>query len=83
MAVNWKKAEEYLRAGKGKKQSVKYAHNVYDEKTHTATSEMRTEVIVLDAKIIAVGDRKQTWLEVREAAGRAGWIKRDQVVILE
>ena len=42
-----------------------------------------SEVIVLDAKVIAVGDRKQTWLEVREAAGRAGWIKRDQVVILE
>ena len=50
MAVNWKKAEEYLKAGKGKKQSVKYAHNVYDEKTHTATSEIRTEVTVLDAK---------------------------------
>jgi len=50
MAVNWKKAEEYLKAGKGRKQSVKYAHNVYDEKTHTATSEIRTEVTVLDAK---------------------------------
>ena len=50
MAVNWKKAEEYLKAGKGRKQSVKYAHNVYDEKTHTATSEIRTEVTVLDTK---------------------------------
>ncbi|MEP7258926.1 MAG: nitrous oxide reductase, partial [Flavitalea sp.] len=48
MAVNWKKAEEYLKAGKGVKQAVNYAHNVYNEKTHTATSEMRTEVIVLD-----------------------------------
>ncbi len=48
MAVNWKKAEEYLKAGKAKKQSVKYAHNVYDEKTHTATSTMRNEVLVLD-----------------------------------
>jgi len=48
MAVNWKKAEEYLKAGKGKKQSVKYAHNAYDEKTHTATSTMRNEVFVLD-----------------------------------
>src|SRR6187399_2053883 len=27
IAVNWKKAEEYLKAGKGKKESVKYAHN--------------------------------------------------------
>jgi nitrous-oxide reductase len=50
MAVNWKKAEEYLKAGKGRKQAVKYAHNVYDEKTHTAKSEIRTEVIVLDSK---------------------------------
>lgn len=50
MAVNWKKAEEYLKAGKGRKQAVRYAHNVYDEKTHTATSEIKTEVTVLDAK---------------------------------
>jgi nitrous-oxide reductase len=50
MAVNWKKAEEYLKAGKGRKQAVKYAHNVYNEKTHTATSEIRSEVIVLDTK---------------------------------
>jgi nitrous-oxide reductase len=49
MAVNWKKAEEYLKAGKGRKQSVKYAHNVYNEKSHTATSEIRTEITVLDA----------------------------------
>ena len=48
MAVNWKKAEEYLKAGKGKKQAVKYAHNVYDEKTHTATSTIKNEVFVLD-----------------------------------
>ena len=50
MAVNWKKAEEYLKAGKGRKQSVKYAHNVYNEKTHSATSEIKTEVTVLDTK---------------------------------
>ena len=50
MAVNWKKAEEYLKAGKGRKQAVKYAHNVYSDKTHTATSEIKTEVTVLDAK---------------------------------
>lgn len=48
MAVNWKKAEEYLKAGRGKKQSVKYAHNTWDEKTHTAKSEIKTEVTVLD-----------------------------------
>lgn len=49
LAVNWKKAEEYLKAGKGTKQTVKYAHNTYDEKTHSAKSEIRTEVTVLDA----------------------------------
>ncbi len=48
MAVNWKKAEEYIKAGKGTKQSVKYAHNKFDEHTHTATSEMKNEVTVLD-----------------------------------
>lgn len=50
MAVNWKKAEEYLKAGKGRKQAVKYASNRWDEKTHSATSTIKTEVIVLDAK---------------------------------
>lgn len=50
MAVNWKKAEEYVKAGKGVKESVKYAHNVYDDKTHTATSTMMNEVLVLDPK---------------------------------
>lgn len=48
MAVNWKKAEEYIKAGKGKKQTVKYAHNKFDEHTHTATSEIKKEVTVLD-----------------------------------
>ena len=48
MAVNWKKAEEYIKAGKGKKQAVKYAHNKYNEETHTATSEIKKEVTVLD-----------------------------------
>lgn len=50
MAVNWKKAEEYVKAGKGKKVPCKYAHNWYNEKTHTATSEIKSEVTVLDAK---------------------------------
>lgn len=50
MAVNWKKAEEYLKAGKGRKQAVKYAHNTYSDKTHSATSEIKTEVTVLDSK---------------------------------
>lgn len=52
MAVNWKKAEEYLKAGKGRKEKVKYAHNTYSDKTHSATSEIKTEVTVLDADVL-------------------------------
>src|SRR6186713_932670 len=53
IAVNWKKAEEYIKAGKGRKESVKYAHNTYDEKTHSATSVIEKEVTVLDSKELA------------------------------
>jgi nitrous-oxide reductase len=49
MAVNWKKAEEYVKAGKAKKQTVKYAHNTWNEETHSAKSEIKNEVLVLDA----------------------------------
>lgn len=48
MAVNWKKAEEYLAAGKGKTEKARYAHNIYDEKTHMATSTILEDVTVLD-----------------------------------
>ncbi len=48
LAINWKKAEEYAKAGKGKKEKVRYAHNYLDESTHTATSTIKTEVLVLD-----------------------------------
>lgn len=48
MAVNWKKAEEYIAAGKGKKVKAKYAHNVLDEKTNTTVSTMMEEVMQLD-----------------------------------
>jgi nitrous-oxide reductase len=50
MAVNWKKAAELIKAGKGRKQAVKYASNRYDEKTHTAKSVIKTEVTVMDVK---------------------------------
>jgi len=50
MAVNWKKAEEYIKAGKGKTVPAKYAHNVWDEKTHTGKSEIMKEVTILDSK---------------------------------
>jgi len=50
MCVNWKKAEEYVKAGKAEKRAVAYAHNVYSELTHSATSEIEKEVLVLDPK---------------------------------
>jgi nitrous-oxide reductase len=50
LAVNWKKAEEYIKAGKGRKQAVRYAHNTFNESTHSAKSEMLTEVLVIDTK---------------------------------
>ncbi len=50
MAINWKKAEEYWKAGKGQKRTVAYAHNVYSEKTHAATSTIEKEVTMLDPK---------------------------------
>jgi nitrous-oxide reductase len=48
MAVNWKKAEEYIAQGKGRVEKAKYAHNLYNEKVHSATSTMQQEVTVLD-----------------------------------
>ncbi len=48
-AINWKKAEEYIKEGKFKTMPANYAHNVYDDNTHTATSTMKKEVRVLDA----------------------------------
>lgn len=50
MAVNWKKAEEYIKAGKGRKVPAKYAHNVYSDVTHSATSEIKNEVTVLNVR---------------------------------
>lgn len=48
-AVNWKKAEEYIKEGKFKTEKAEYAHNIYDEDTHMATSTIKDEVRVLDA----------------------------------
>ncbi len=53
LAVNWKKAEEYFKAGKGVKKPAVYAHNVYSDETHTATSTLKNEVTVIDAKDFA------------------------------
>lgn len=48
MAVNWKKAEELIKEGKGTNMPAKYAHNVYNESTHTATSTIEHETTMLD-----------------------------------
>jgi len=40
------------------------------------------ELTVLDQKDVTVGDQRQTWLQVRDGANRAGWLKGDQVVRL-
>lgn len=47
-AVNWKKIEEYVNNGGGTKMAANYAHNVYDESTHTATSTMKKEVLTVN-----------------------------------
>lgn len=46
-AVDWKKAEEYIKAGNYKEMPANYAHNVYSDETHTATSTMKKTVKVL------------------------------------
>ena len=50
MAVNWKKAEEYIKAGKGKMEKARYAHNTWNDETHTGTSVIKEEVLVLDVE---------------------------------
>lgn len=50
MAVNWKKAEQYAKEGKGRKVPVKYYSNWYNESTHTAESTVMEEVLQLDPR---------------------------------
>lgn len=40
LALNWRKVAEIVKEGKTKPMATKYAHNVYDESTQTATTEM-------------------------------------------
>ncbi|WP_345274119.1 Sec-dependent nitrous-oxide reductase [Flaviramulus aquimarinus] len=47
-AVNWKKIEEYVNNGGGTIMPANYAHNVYDESTHMATSTMKKEVLTVN-----------------------------------
>ncbi|PSL22402.1 nitrous oxide reductase apoprotein [Chitinophaga ginsengisoli] len=50
VAVNWKKAEEYAHAGKGKKMPAGYIHNTFDEHTQNTISTLQKDVLVLDPK---------------------------------
>jgi len=47
-AVNWKKAEEYLKQGKFKTMKTSYVHNKFDEETQMATSNTINEVKIID-----------------------------------
>ena len=47
-AINWKKIAEYVKNGGGTKMPANYAHNVYNEDTHMATSTMKKEVLTVD-----------------------------------
>ena len=47
-AINWKKIEEYVNNGGGTTVPANYAHNVYDENTHSATSTMKKEVLTVN-----------------------------------
>lgn len=47
-ALNWKKAEEYVKAGKGRHSKAPHRHNVWNEETHSATSQQEEDVVILD-----------------------------------
>lgn len=49
MAVNWKKAEEYLAQGKAKDMPGNYLRNYWDEKKHISVNEKHTSTKVLNA----------------------------------
>lgn len=47
-AINWKMAEEIVAQGKARTMETNYAHNLYSDTTHMATTEMIDEVTVID-----------------------------------
>lgn len=49
-AINWKKAEEYMKAGKFKEVPAEYASNRMDEETHMASTTMKKSVRMMDPK---------------------------------
>lgn len=48
--INWKKAEEYLKAGKAKERTTSYYHNLVNEVTGIAESTEETKTMILDPK---------------------------------
>lgn len=53
LALNWKKLEQYLKEGKAKDVNASYAHNIYNDRTHTATSTIEHSVKMMDLKDLA------------------------------
>ena len=49
-AINWRLAEKYVAEGRAKRMPGRYAHNSYNESSHTAQSTMKDGVMVLDPK---------------------------------
>lgn len=47
IAINWKKCAELAAQGKGTIMNVDYAHNVYNDETHSATHTMKKQIRVL------------------------------------
>jgi hypothetical protein len=41
------------------------------------------EVTVLDQKDFGTGDQKQVWLQVQDTANRSGWLRSDQVALMD
>jgi len=48
MAINWRKAEQYVREGRAETVRAQYAHNKMDKATHMASSEIKEDVLMLD-----------------------------------
>ncbi len=47
LAVNWRKAEEAMRAGRGRRMPAAYRHNRYDESQGTVVSREKNDVLVI------------------------------------
>lgn len=53
LAVNWKKIEEYIKQGIGTEKATNYYHNKWNEKTHSAVSEVIKTVKTLNPSDIS------------------------------